>query len=200
MGSASYRTCCEPCFTSALVFDRGACLAMCRSGFSQHGHCYQQCVPGSLPRCLLHWRQQLCILVHNFLQRVQPSAVTSTFIERESFCRDPKMRPSIHTVAKHPCWWAKSVKLQFLIDASDAFELADRATDDTLLKSIEAAAPSAFPPGSNWATTLEQQLICNLHTYRTYKYSSVRDLLRVVRNKFNHFREMPKDLQVCSIV
>jgi serine/threonine-protein kinase/endoribonuclease IRE1 len=107
------------------------------------------------------------------------------------------MRPSILTVARHPCWWAKSVKLQFLIDASDAFELCDRSPDTSLLRTVEAAAVSAFPPGTNWATSLEPRLIANLKSYRTYKYGSVRDLLRIVRNKANHFREMPADLQVC---
>jgi Ribonuclease 2-5A len=31
--------------------------------------------------------------------------------------------------------------------------------------------------------------------YRKYSYSSLRDLLRVIRNKHNHFREMPEELQ-----
>ncbi len=35
----------------------------------------------------------------------------------------------------------------------------------------------------------------NLNRYRRYDFSSVRDLLRVIRNKRNHFREMPEALQ-----
>lgn len=31
--------------------------------------------------------------------------------------------------------------------------------------------------------------------YRRYNYASLRDLLRVIRNKHSHFREMPPDLQ-----
>jgi hypothetical protein len=31
--------------------------------------------------------------------------------------------------------------------------------------------------------------------YRRYSYSSLRDLLRVIRNKHNHFRELPPELQ-----
>jgi serine/threonine-protein kinase/endoribonuclease IRE1 len=105
------------------------------------------------------------------------------------------MRPSIGAVAGHPCWWPPRQKLQFLIDTSDAFELCDRSSDSTTLKQLEATAPSVFPPGDNWAASLEQLLISNLHMYRSYKYSSVRDLLRVIRNKYNHFREMPPELQ-----
>jgi serine/threonine-protein kinase/endoribonuclease IRE1 len=109
--------------------------------------------------------------------------------------RDPKRRPSITTVACHPCWWQQSTKLQFLIDTSDSYELADRAADSSALQALEATAASAFPPGTNWATSLERTLIANLYQYRSYKYSSVRDLLRVIRNKCNHFREMPAELQ-----
>ena len=32
--------------------------------------------------------------------------------------------------------------------------------------------------------------------HRRYDYTSLRDLMRVVRNKRNHFREMPQQLQV----
>ena len=38
-------------------------------------------------------------------------------------------------------------------------------------------------------------MIANLGKYRKYHGSSLRDLLRVIRNKHNHFREMPPDLQ-----
>lgn len=31
--------------------------------------------------------------------------------------------------------------------------------------------------------------------YRRYNYASLRDLLRVIRNKHSHFRELPLDLQ-----
>lgn len=31
--------------------------------------------------------------------------------------------------------------------------------------------------------------------YRRYNYASLQDLLRVIRNKHSHFRELPLDLQ-----
>jgi serine/threonine-protein kinase/endoribonuclease IRE1 len=39
------------------------------------------------------------------------------------------------------------------------------------------------------------ELVGNLGRYRRYDYTCLRDLLRVVRNKRNHFREMPDSLQ-----
>ena len=111
-------------------------------------------------------------------------------------CRDPKMRPDTAAVLAHPAWWTAQRKLAFLLDVSDRFELADRAADaNATLAALEGTAPSAFPPGSNWASALEQQLLDNLYQYRRYKSHSVRDLLRVIRNKANHFRELPPAIQ-----
>ena len=31
--------------------------------------------------------------------------------------------------------------------------------------------------------------------YRKYDYESVRDLIRLIRNKLNHFHEIPKDVK-----
>lgn len=42
---------------------------------------------------------------------------------------------------------------------------------------------------------MDPELIANLGKYRRYDYTCLRDLLRVVRNKRNHFREMPDSLQ-----
>ncbi len=41
----------------------------------------------------------------------------------------------------------------------------------------------------------DTELIENLGRYRKYNQSSLRDLLRVIRNKHNHFRELPDSLQ-----
>ena len=123
------------------------------------------------------------------------SLISSNCRQQGSACREPKQRPTIGAVAAHPCWWPPRTKLQFLIDTSDAFELCDRASDQTELRDLEGTAAAAFPPGTNWAASLEETLIGNLYQYRSYKYSSLRDLLRVIRNKCNHFREMPAELQ-----
>ena len=51
---------------------------------------------------------------------------------------------------------------------------------------------------ANWGTLVDPQLVANLGRYRRYQFRSLRDLLRVVRNKKSHFREMPMELQVGS--
>lgn len=59
---------------------------------------------------------------------------------------------------------------------------------------VVAASASSTAPG-NWLAALDQLLLTNLGSRRRYNGSSLRDLLRVVRNKHNHFREMPGALQ-----
>lgn len=49
--------------------------------------------------------------------------------------------------------------------------------------------------GGKWDDKLESSFLTNITRYRRYKYDSVRDLLRVIRNKLNHYRELPTDIQ-----
>lgn len=46
-----------------------------------------------------------------------------------------------------------------------------------------------------WLRALSPALIDNLHRYRRYDTFSLRDLLRVFRNKMQHFRELPPALR-----
>lgn len=66
--------------------------------------------------------------------------------------------------------------------------------DRSLLRSLEACAEEAIG-GTSWAVKLDAEFLANLGKYRKYNPGSLRDLLRVIRNKHNHFREMPEHLQ-----
>lgn len=66
--------------------------------------------------------------------------------------------------------------------------------DQSLLHQLEALSEEAVG-GPDWATALGPEVVANLGKYRKYNRGSLRDLLRVIRNKHNHFREMPLDLQ-----
>ena len=66
--------------------------------------------------------------------------------------------------------------------------------DRSLLQALEANAEAAIG-GNNWSQRLAAEFLANLGKYRKYNPASLRDLLRVVRNKHNHFREMPEELQ-----
>ncbi|CDP01775.1 unnamed protein product [Coffea canephora] len=104
-----------------------------------------------------------------------------------------EMRPKAVEVLAHPLFWSADLRLSFLRDTSDRVELEDRETDSELLKAIEATAPIAL--GGKWDEKLEPAFLYNIGCYRRYKYDSVRDLLRVMRNKLNHYRELPMEIQ-----
>lgn len=86
------------------------------------------------------------------------------------------------------------MRLSFLRDTSDRVELEDRETDPLLLKALESTAPLAL--GAKWDEKMESSFLDNIGRYRRYKYDSVRDLLRAMRNKLNHYRELPTEMQV----
>lgn len=58
---------------------------------------------------------------------------------------------------------------------------------------VEAGADSVV--GRSWDVRLDPELTEDAGRYRKYDFSSVRDLLRVVRNKRHHFHELPERVQ-----
>lgn len=73
-------------------------------------------------------------------------------------------------------------------------ELEDREISSDLSRALERIATTAL--GGKWDEKMEPALIANIGYYRRYKFNSVRDLLRVMRNKLNHYGELPKEIQV----
>ena len=96
---------------------------------------------------------------------------------------------------RHPLFWDSETRLSFLRDTSDRVELEDRESCTGLLKALESIAPLALG-STKWDEKMEPAFIANIGYYRRYKFDSVRDLLRVMRNKLNHYRERPKEIQV----
>jgi serine/threonine-protein kinase/endoribonuclease IRE1 len=107
----------------------------------------------------------------------------------------PEKRPTVAAAMAHPLWWPSPRRLAFLIDVSDRVEGEDRSGDGTMYASLEALSPGVVGAAGSWAVPLDSGLISNLGKYRRYDFSSLRDLLRVVRNKHSHFRELPTELQ-----
>ncbi|KAI4327859.1 hypothetical protein L6164_020271 [Bauhinia variegata] len=106
---------------------------------------------------------------------------------------DPDLRPKASEVLQHPFFWSSEKRLSFLRDASDRVELEDREATSDILEALENIAPVAL--GTKWDEKLEEAFITNIGRYRRYKFDSVRDLLRVMRNKLNHYRELPQEIQ-----
>lgn len=85
------------------------------------------------------------------------------------------------------------MRLSFLRDASDRVELENREEGSQLLAALESTA--AVTLNGRWDEKLDSIFLDNIGRYRRYKFDSIRDLLRVIRNKLNHYRELPGELQ-----
>lgn len=108
----------------------------------------------------------------------------------------PEQRPSSAQVLMHPFWWSREKRLLFLNDLSDRLEMEDReAGGPALLAELEHDATRRALGGGDWEPRLDAGLRATLGHYRRYKAGEVRDLLRVIRNKMNHFRELPPKVQ-----
>lgn len=71
--------------------------------------------------------------------------------------------------------------------------MEDRESESKLLNALESTAIVAF--NGKWDEKLDMAFIDNIGRYRRYKFSSARDLLRVIRNKLNHYRELPQEIK-----
>ena len=110
--------------------------------------------------------------------------------------RDADARPSAAEVLSHPFWWSDAKKLAFLVDVSDRVEMEDREVGGRrLLSLLERDAMKNALGGGEWVPKLDPSLLENLGRYRKYNAAAVRDLLRVIRNKMSHFRELPAKVQ-----
>eukprot|EP00246_Nothoceros_aenigmaticus_P011800 TRINITY_DN3369_c0_g1_i1.p1 TRINITY_DN3369_c0_g1~~TRINITY_DN3369_c0_g1_i1.p1 ORF type:complete len:503 (-),score=85.53 TRINITY_DN3369_c0_g1_i1:342-1850(-) len=112
---------------------------------------------------------------------------------RSLISQDPKLRPLAQEVLVHPFFWTAEERLSFLTAASDRVELEDREDNSSVLEAMEAVGTIAL--SGSWGEKLDSMLIENLGKYRRYNYWSVRDLLRVIRNKSNHYRELPQNVK-----
>nr|XP_043605902.1 serine/threonine-protein kinase/endoribonuclease IRE1a [Erigeron canadensis] len=104
-----------------------------------------------------------------------------------------ELRPKALEVLHHPLFWNSEMRMSFLRDTSDRVELEDREVDSIILGALESKAPLAL--GGKWDEKMEPAFLNNIGRYRRYNYNGVRDLLRVIRNKLNHYRELPKEIK-----
>ncbi|KAJ1349395.1 hypothetical protein KIN20_004957 [Parelaphostrongylus tenuis] len=105
--------------------------------------------------------------------------------------RVPDTRPSIHCVLAHPFFWDGERRLQFFGDVSDRIEKEEDSS--AVVRRLETNARGVV--GGNWRNNICDPLAADLRRFRTYKGHSVRDLLRAMRNKKHHYRELPEDVQ-----
>jgi len=104
---------------------------------------------------------------------------------------DPNNRPSIDTVLHHPLFWSKSKKLQFIQDISDRIEKEGERSDVVIL--IETGKWDVIR--GDWKRYLPVDIQTELNRHRTYSSNSLTALIRAIRNKRHHYRELPTEVQ-----
>jgi len=90
----------------------------------------------------------------------------------------------------HPYFWTPSLRLQFLLDVSDRFEIENRDPPSDLLLSLEKVGKEVFG-GADWSKKCDRTLLENLGKYRRYDTKSLQHLLRAMRNKKHHYQDLP---------
>lgn len=104
---------------------------------------------------------------------------------------DPADRPPIEVLLKHPYFWTSKQQLQFLQDVSDRIEC--EPVDSPISELLEKGSIDVCR--GDWRRHLSQELQEDLRKFRFYKGTSVKELLRAIRNKRHHYHELDPKLQ-----
>lgn len=116
--------------------------------------------------------------------------IKTNLIESMISCK-PEDRPTIEAVVKHPIFWSSQRQLSFLQDVSDRLEKASPDSDP-----VQCLEKGGFDVvKGDWRKHITDDLREDLTKFRSYRGNSVRDLLRGLRNKKHHYRELNDELQ-----
>lgn len=133
---------------------------------------------------------------------------------------DPKSRPDAAGILQHPFFWKVEHKLDFLCAVSDAYEerkqkitnIHDENAPRTELEkeylaeltALQSLAVNVLGFKSNgqpqdWLSALPKTFLNEMGKQRKYTGNKMIDLLRVIRNKKNHFHDLPTDIKELMI-
>ncbi|KAF4553903.1 Ribonuclease 2-5A-like protein [Elsinoe fawcettii] len=106
----------------------------------------------------------------------------------------PEERPNVNDILEHPFFWKPKDRLQFLCDVSDHFEREPRDPPSEQLELLESYGEIVIPKG-DFLKALPREFIDTLGKQRKYTGSRMLDLLRALRNKRNHYEDMPEEVK-----
>lgn len=108
-------------------------------------------------------------------------------------CANPKERPTARDVMSHPFFWPAKKRLSFLCDVSDHFEKEPRDPPSEALMELERWGPDTIR--GDFLKSLPKDFVDSLGKQRKYTGTRMLDLLRALRNKRNHYEDMPEALK-----
>ncbi|KAK8075943.1 IRE protein kinase [Apiospora phragmitis] len=106
---------------------------------------------------------------------------------------EPRDRPNIREVMAHPFFWDAKKRLTFLCDVSDHFEKEVRDPPSEALSTLEHYAPRICR--GDFLKALTKDFVESLGKQRKYTGTRLLDLLRALRNKWNHREDMSEALR-----
>ncbi|KAJ6656489.1 hypothetical protein lerEdw1_003777 [Lerista edwardsae] len=127
----------------------------------------------------------------DFLNPERHEDIVARDLIEQMISTDPQKRPSACCVLKHPFFWGLEKQLQFFQDVSDRIE--KESLDGPIVKELEKGGRAVVK--MDWREHITVPLQTDLRKFRSYKGGSVRDLLRAMRNKKHHYRELPPEVQ-----
>ncbi|KAF8035096.1 hypothetical protein BT93_C1200 [Corymbia citriodora subsp. variegata] len=109
--------------------------------------------------------------------------------------QDPKLRPQASEVLNHPFFWTPKMRLSFLHDVSDEVESEAIKGNFDLWNALEGIASLVYD--GKWDEKINEVVMDDLrrHRRKLYDGNCFTDLLRAVRNKFNHRRHAPEEVE-----
>ncbi|CCO31001.1 serine/threonine-protein kinase/endoribonuclease IRE1 [Rhizoctonia solani AG-1 IB] len=128
-----------------------------------------------------------------WLERLGEEGFEAIGLIEKMLSPDPRKRPDTTKCLMHPFFWTPSRRLAFLQDASDRFEIMERDPREPGLVALETGAVEII--GNDWQRRLDKMFIDNLGKFRKYDVTSVQDLLRALRNKKNHYQDLPDNVK-----
>lgn len=159
---------------------------------------YCTLIPGSHP--FGEWYEREANIMRNkpFTEPLENLLEDAYHLVTAMISRDPKERPTAKQVCCHPFFWNPQQRLSFLCDVSDRLESSDTGQPTPASSAFALVANplviernAVQVVGMAWDKKLDPDLISNVSRFRTYDPSSVRDCLRLIRNKHHHYDELP---------
>ncbi|SMR55366.1 unnamed protein product [Zymoseptoria tritici ST99CH_3D1] len=130
----------------------------------------------------------------------EPMQLITSMLEHQ-----PENRPTAQAVLNHPYFWPPEKRLAFLCDVSDHFEREPRgiyddnyAGDSDVLCALEDRAEEVIGAPyarADFLSKLDRQFVDTLGKQRKYSGNRLLDLLRALRNKKNHYEDMPENVK-----
>ncbi|KJH44649.1 kinase domain protein [Dictyocaulus viviparus] len=136
-------------------------------------------------------RQTNIVSGHYVLRGLSEDIPVSISLIENMIQRAPELRPSLKRVLAHPFFWNAGRRLQFFGDVSDRVEKEENSS--IIVRRLEGNARNVV--GANWRSNICDCLAADLRKFRSYKGNSVKDLLRAMRNKKHHYRELPENVR-----